>query len=87
MFRLGFPSARSTTSPNLDNNCLSFPSHPVSSSDRPDYNTVKVTIPRAEFVTVIVAALVQHGLSLALGNVIDGAISNILGAFSVGVLF
>lgn len=46
-----------------------------------------MTIPRAKFVTVVVAALVQHEPSLALGNVIDGTISNTLGAFSIGVLF
>jgi hypothetical protein len=48
---------------------------------------VWATIPWAEFVTVVVAALVQHGPSPALGNVIDGTISNILGTFSIGVLF
>jgi Ca2+/Na+ antiporter len=40
-----------------------------------------------EELAVVVAALIQHRPSLALGNVIGSTISNILGAFSIGVLF
>ncbi len=40
-----------------------------------------------EELAVIVASLIQHRPSLALGNVIGSAISNILGAFSIGLLF
>jgi Ca2+/Na+ antiporter len=40
-----------------------------------------------EELAVVIAALVQHRPSLALGNVIGSTISNILGAFSIGVLF
>jgi len=40
-----------------------------------------------EELAVVIAALIQHRPSLALGNVIGSSISNILGAFSVGVLF
>lgn len=40
-----------------------------------------------ELAVVVVAALVQHRPSLALGNVIGSTLSNILGVFSIGVLF
>jgi Ca2+/Na+ antiporter len=40
-----------------------------------------------EELVVVVAALIQHRPSLALGNVIGSTISNVLGAFSIGVLF
>ena len=36
---------------------------------------------------VVIAALLQHKPSLGLGNVIGSSISNILGAFSLGLLF
>jgi Ca2+/Na+ antiporter len=36
---------------------------------------------------VVVAATLQHRSPLALGNVVGSAISNILGAFSLGILF
>lgn len=36
---------------------------------------------------VVVASLIQHRSSLALGNAIGSSISNILGAFSLGLLF
>jgi len=39
-----------------------------------------------EELAVIVASLIQHKPSLALGNVLGSAISNILGAFSIGLL-
>ena len=40
-----------------------------------------------EELTVVIAALAQHSPSLALGNIIGSCISNILGAFSLGLLF
>ena len=40
-----------------------------------------------EELAVVIAALAQHKPSLALGNVIGSCISNILGAFSLGLLF
>ena len=40
-----------------------------------------------EELAVVIPALIQHRPSLALGNVIGSTISNILGAFSIGVLF
>lgn len=40
-----------------------------------------------EELAVVIAALIQHKPSLALGNVIGSTISNILGAFSIGALF
>jgi Ca2+/Na+ antiporter len=39
-----------------------------------------------EELAVVIAALIQHRPSLALGNVIGSSISNILGAFSIGLL-
>jgi Ca2+/Na+ antiporter len=36
---------------------------------------------------VVVAAILQHHSPLALGNVTGSTISNILGAFSLGLLF
>lgn len=40
-----------------------------------------------EELAVVVTAILQHRSSLALGNVIGSSISNILGAFSLGLLF
>ncbi|KAJ5224568.1 Sodium/calcium exchanger membrane region [Penicillium citrinum] len=40
-----------------------------------------------EELAVVVAAILQHRSPLALGNVIGSTISNILGAFSLGLLF
>jgi len=40
-----------------------------------------------EELAVVIAALLQHKPSLGLGNVIGSSISNILGAFSLGLLF
>lgn len=39
-----------------------------------------------EELAVVIASLVQHRSSLAVGNVVGSAISNILGAFSLGLL-
>ncbi|KAK0526212.1 hypothetical protein OC834_004878 [Tilletia horrida] len=40
-----------------------------------------------EELAVVIAAIKQHRSALAIGNVIGAAISNILGAFSLGLLF
>ena len=40
-----------------------------------------------EQLAVVIAAILQHKPSIALGNVIGSSISNILGAFSLGLLF
>lgn len=40
-----------------------------------------------EELVVVIAALAQHRPSLALGNIVGSCISNILGAFSLGLLF
>ncbi|OCL05888.1 hypothetical protein AOQ84DRAFT_344115 [Glonium stellatum] len=40
-----------------------------------------------EELAVVVASLARHRASLAIGNIVGSAISNILGAFSLGLLF
>ncbi|KAH9203866.1 hypothetical protein DL95DRAFT_499940 [Leptodontidium sp. 2 PMI_412] len=42
---------------------------------------------RCAFLAVVVASILQNRSSLALGNVIGSSTSNILGAFSLGLLF
>jgi Ca2+/Na+ antiporter len=48
---------------------------------------ILLTICHGKQLAVVVAAILQHRTPLALGNVMGSTISNILGAFSLGLLF
>jgi Ca2+/Na+ antiporter len=52
-----------------------------------DIQTAKEAASNKKQLIVVVAAISQHQSSLAIGNIVGSSISNILGAFSLGLIF
>jgi hypothetical protein len=75
----------------LDYSADLFIDHTIIVARRAKVNQTLITLLTAgaewEELAVVIAALAQRKPSLALGNVIGSCISNILGAFSLGLLF
>ena len=75
----------------LDNGADRFIDHTIIVSKRLQLNDTLITLLVAgaewEELAVVVAAVARGNPALALGNVLGSCISNILGAFSLGLLF